>query len=75
MQIDVSNAFTQADMDDPVMVVEPAKGFEQWEYVKGKWYSMLLLLNRALYGTKQASRLWQDTLRSDHPCLLARKHC
>ena len=63
MQIDVSNAFTQADMDDHFVVVEPAKGFEQWEYVKGKWYSMLLLLNRALYGTKQASRLWQDTLR------------
>ena len=64
MQFDVSNAFTQAKMDDVDVYVEPAKGFEVWEWIKGKPYSMLLKLKRALYGTKQASRLWQETLRA-----------
>ena len=63
MQIDVSNAFTQAYMDDVDMFVEPAKGFEEWETINGKRVSKLLYLKRALYGTKQASRLWQNTLR------------
>ena len=63
MQIDISNAFTQADMDDVDVFVEPAKGFEVWEIIDGKRVSKLLHLRRALYGTKQASRLWQQALR------------
>ena len=63
-QFDVSNAFTQADMDDVDVFVEPPLGFEVWERVNGKKVSKLLYLRRALYGTKQASRLWQDALRA-----------
>ena len=63
MQFDVSNAFTQASMDDADVFIEPAKGHETWEWIKGKKVSLLLYLKRALYGTKQASRLWQETLR------------
>lgn len=63
MQIDVSNAFTQADMDDAEVFVEPPKGFEEYETVKGKKVSKLLYLKKALYGTKQASRLWQAALQ------------
>ena len=63
MHFDVKNAFTEANMDDHDVFVEPARGFEVWEWIKGKKQSLLLLLQRALYGTKQASRLWQDTLR------------
>ena len=63
MQYDVSNAFTQAFLDDVDIYVEPARGFEEYEIVNGKKISKLLHLCRALYGTKQASRLWQETLR------------
>ena len=63
MQFDVSNAFTQALLDDVDLYVEPPKGFEEWELVNGKRVSKLLHLKRALYGTKQASRLWQNTLK------------
>ena len=62
MHFDVSNAFTQANMDDHEVFIEPPKGKETYETVKGKVFSKLLLLKRALYGTKQASRLWQNTL-------------
>ena len=65
MHFDVKNAFTEANMDNHDVFVEPAKGFEVWEWINGKKQSMLLHLQRALYGTKQASRLWQETLR-DH---------
>lgn len=68
---DVTSAFTQADLDDVDLFVEPAKGFEEWECCGrttgpctcGKRQSKLLHLKKALYGSKQASRLWQDTLR------------
>ena len=86
MQIDVSNAFTQANMDHVDLFVEPPKGFEEYETVNGKRVSKLLHLKRALYGTKQASRLWQDELRkfltrkdvglkqsSGDPCLFHKK--
>ena len=63
MQFDVKNAFTQAKMDDVDVFIEPPKGKETWEWIKGKKVSKLLLLRRALYGTKQASRLWQTALR------------
>ena len=62
VHFDVSNAFTQADLDDVDLFVEPAKGFEEWEIINGKRVSKLLHLRRALYGSKQASRLWQETL-------------
>lgn len=69
---DVTSAFTQADLDDVDLFVEPPKGFEEWECcdrktgpcVCGKRRSKLLHLKKALYGSKQASRLWQETLRS-----------
>jgi hypothetical protein len=63
IQFDVSNAFVQAKMDDAQVFIEPPKGHEVWETINGKRVSKLLLLVRALYGTKQASRLWQETLR------------
>ena len=63
MQFDVKNAFTQAYMDDVDMFVKPAEGFETYETIRGKKYSLVYHLQRALYGTKQASRLWQETLR------------
>ena len=57
-QFDVSNAFTQADIDTE-LYVEPPKGFE----TTGKdGRSQVLKLKKALYGTKQAARLWQETL-------------
>ena len=62
VHFDVSNAFTQADLDDVDLFVEPAPGFEEWETINGKRVSKLLHLRRALYGSKQASRLWQETL-------------
>lgn len=63
-QFDVTSAFTQADMDDVDLYVEPPKGFEVWETINGKRVSKLLHLRKALYGSKQASRLWQETLRA-----------
>ena len=63
IQFDFSNAFVQAKMDDADVFFDPPKGFETYETVNGKKYPLLLYLKRALYGTKQASRLWQDTLR------------
>jgi len=59
-QCDVSNAFTQAHIDKDVFV-EQARGFEKLDE-NGVPYVLKLI--RALYGTKQASRLWQDTLRA-----------
>ena len=53
-QMDVTNAFTQAPIDDVDIFVECAKGYG----------SKPIKLKKALYGTKQASRLWQETLRN-----------
>ena len=64
VHFDVSNAFTQAKLDDVDLFVEPAPGFEEWETINGKRVSKVLHLQQALYGTKQASRLWQETLRA-----------
>ena len=78
---DVTNAFTQSDIDS-VIYVEPPRGFEKYDK-DGKSY--VLKLKRALYGTKQASRMWQLKLRShliNHmgftnsshdPCLFSRR--
>ena len=58
---DVTNAFTQSDIDSEIYV-EPPKGFT----TKGKdGLPQVLKLVKSLYGTKQASRLWQLKLR-DH---------
>ena len=56
---DITNAFTQADIDADIYV-EPPKGYA----TKGKdGQTQVLKLKKALYGTKQASRLWQQSLR------------
>lgn len=60
--VDVKSAFTQAFIDDVDIFVEPPQGFEEWETVNGRRVSKVLKLRKALYGTKQASRLWQETL-------------
>ena len=57
-QFDVTSAFTQADIDAEIYI-EPPKGFES----KGRdGQPQVLKLKKALYGTKQASRLWQQAL-------------
>ena len=78
---DVTNAFTQASIDNEIYV-EPPRGFE----TKDKEGNELVLkLRKALYGTKQASRMWQLKLRShlvdkmgfnnsnNDPCLFSRR--
>ena len=73
---DVTSAFTQADIDSDIYV-EPPEGYPQYQ---GK----VLKLVKALYGTKQASRMWQLKLRekliemgfansSHDPCLFSRR--
>ena len=57
---DVTNAFTQSEIDTEIYV-EPPPGYEEYD-ANGK--TMVLKLRKALYGTKQASRLWQETLRN-----------
>ena len=65
--VDVKNAYTQAEMDHDVWV-EPPKGFETYsdsELKKppGARRPNLLKLRKALYGTKNAGRLWSQKLR------------
>ena len=55
---DVTSAFTQSKIDAEIYV-DPPKGFETKDSNGNK---QVLKLKRALYGTKQASRLWQETL-------------
>lgn len=55
--VDVKNAYLNAKMDKPVYVAQP-KGYPLAD--SGK----VLLLNLALYGTKQAGRLWRKTWAS-----------
>ena len=56
---DVTNAFTQADIGDSDIWVEPAPGFDNEGDKHG---TFVYKLRKALYGTKQASREWQNTL-------------
>lgn len=58
---DVKNAFTQSDIDAEIYT-QPPKGFET---IGKDGKPMILKLIKSLYGTKQASRLWQLKLR-DH---------
>ena len=53
---DVTNAFTQSEIDSEIYV-DPPPGIPGYE---GK----VLKLKKSLYGTKQASRMWQLKLRS-----------
>ena len=55
--VDVSNAFCQAELDKFEIYVDAPRGYEN---ICGAGKSLRLL--RALYGTKQASYLWQQTL-------------
>ena len=55
---DVTSAFTQSKIDAEIYV-EPPKGFITRDKNDKP---MMLKLKKALYGTKQASRLWQETL-------------
>ena len=57
---DVTSAFTQSEIDS-IIYVRPPPGFEQYDK-NGK--VMMLRLKKALYGTKQASRMWQLKLRT-----------
>jgi len=78
---DVTSAFTQSEIDK-VIFVEPPKGYPQ---VAPDGSPCVLKLHKALYGTKQASRMWQLKLRkhlvdkmgftnSTHdPCLFTRR--
>ena len=78
---DVTNAFTQSDIDSDIYV-EPPKGYEQTDQHDDTY---VLKLKKALYGTKQASRMWQLKLRSylvkhmgftnssNDPCLFCRR--
>jgi len=56
---DVTSAFTQSDIDAEIYV-EPPKGFESRD---DSGRTKVLKLKKALYGTKQAARLWQHKLR------------
>jgi len=78
---DVTSAFTQSEIDK-VIFVEPPEGYPQ-RTPDGT--PCVLKLRKALYGTKQASRMWQLKLRkhlvdkmgftnSTHdPCLFSRR--
>jgi len=78
---DVTSAFTQSEIDK-VIFVEPPKGYPQ---STPDGTPCVLRLRKALYGTKQASRMWQLKLRkhlvdkmgftnSTHdPCLFSRR--
>jgi hypothetical protein len=51
-QIDFSNAFCQADIDEEVYVEMPK------DFGDPRGRDMVLRLNKSLYGTKQAPRTW-----------------
>ena len=56
---DVTNAFTQSEIDAEIYVEAPPGGFTPYD---DQGRPQVLKLKKALYGTKQASRLWQDKL-------------
>ena len=56
---DVTSAFTQSDIDAEIYVEAPPGNFTPKD---NKGRPLVLKLKKALYGTKQASKLWQDTL-------------
>ena len=58
--LDVSNAFARADVDMDLYVQMP-HGYEQFDSA-GK--PLVCKLCKGLYGTKQAARLWNQTIRA-----------
>ena len=56
---DVTSAFTQSNIDAEIYVEAPPGNFTPKD---DKGRPKVLKLKKALYGTKQASKLWQDTL-------------
>jgi hypothetical protein len=58
--LDVSNAFARSDVDTPLYVSQPT-GFVQ---TGPSGEPLVCKLNKGLYGTKQAARLWHLKLRS-----------
>ena len=56
---DVTSAFTQSKIDAEIYVEAPPGNFTSKD---SKGRPKVLKLRKALYGTKQASKLWQDTL-------------
>jgi len=73
---DVTSAFTQAEIDSEIYV-DPPQGYPEYN-------GFVLKLKKSLYGTKQASRMWQLKLRtkllglgftnSTHdPCLFSKR--
>ena len=59
--LDVTNAFVQASLDDVDLWIEPPQGYADYEDFlddKGNPITKVCKLQRALYGTKQASRLF-----------------
>ena len=56
---DVTSAFTQSDIDAEIYVEAPPGSFTTKD---NKGRPKVLKLQKALYGAKQASKLWQDTL-------------
>ena len=79
--LDVSNAFVQADIGDVDIWVQPPPGYETFDASN---LPVPVKLIKSLYGTKQASRCWQDELckalesqgfvRNDaDPCLFVKR--
>ena len=58
--LDVSNAFARSDVDEE-LIVEPPHGYETYA-PNGEPY--MCRLNKGLYGTKQAARLWHQKMRN-----------
>ena len=79
-QLDVDNAFARSDIDHEVFVEQP-HGFVQLDK-NGRPY--VCKLNKGLYGTKQAARLWNQRMKKfllsegwlqfeSDPCIFMRK--
>ena len=57
--MDVTSAFTQSDIDVKNLWVDPPPGYETYD---SHGNVQPVNLKKALYGTKQASRLWNETV-------------
>ncbi|MBW0534727.1 hypothetical protein O181_074442 [Austropuccinia psidii MF-1] len=55
-QFDIETAFLHGDMD-MIVYIKQAKGYKQVGKENWVWR-----LNRSLYGTKQAPRMWKEKL-------------
>ena len=78
--LDVSNAFARADVDEDLYVEQPTGH----EIIGPDGEPLVCKLNKGLYGTKQAARLWHETFRShlvadgwiqyeSDPCVFSRR--